>query len=396
MFLASCASRTRTGDSVEDRVSASVRTYDSQGIHRTATSGDAAAASWALEEARRAGADASLESFELSRVDLRTCYADIAGRRIEGVPLFDASFTDERGASGRLGPLGSDAQIGVVREEHSGLAGLRRNVIPDVRRSRHKAVILVTAGNVPGLFLNNAGRFTDPAGPPTLQVASTEGAWLLEHANAGTSATVFAVADRTPARAANVVARIDGTMPEAAPIVISTPRSGWWRCAAERGGGIACWLELVRAVADAKPKRTCHFAAFSGHELSWLGGQDYHTRRPDIAKRAHLWLHFGANIGATRQPNLLNASSEELDKWAAAAMEREGLAVDRRAARDATPFGEAALVHRRGGRYVSIVCDNDYMHHPDDRWPDAVDPVVLARYASAFASGVVQVAVTRP
>ena len=396
LALNSCALRARTNDSVESRVARWVQTYDSLGDHRTATPGDIAAANWLADEARKAGADVALEPFDLSRVDPRACYASIAGRRIEGVPLFDASFTDERGITGRLGPLGSDAEIGVVQSHHSGLIPPPgeggRSVLPEVRRSRHKAVILIARGSVPGLFLLNAGSFATPSGPPTLQVSSTEGPWLLDQAKRGTNATLLVMADRTPAKASNVVGQVAGTNADLAPIVVTTPRSAWWRCVAERGGGIACWMEVVRAVADAKPKRSCYIAAFSGHELSWLGGRDYLKRRPDIAKRAHLWLHFGANIGAPRQPNMLTAYDDGLEKWAAGTMEREGIAVDRRAPRGTVPLGEAALVHRLGGRYVAIVCDNDYFHHPDDRWPDAIDVAALARYARAFASGIVQMA----
>ena len=73
-------------------------------------------------------------------------------------------------------------------------------------------------------------------------------------------------------------------------------------------------------------------------------------------------------------------------------MEREGLAVDRKAAQDATPFGEAAIFKRAGGRYVAPVCDSDVFHNQADRWPDAVDLAALARYAKAFAYGALQLA----
>jgi hypothetical protein len=174
--------------------------------------------------------------------------------------------------------------------------------------------------------------------------------------------------------------------------VISTPRSGWWQCASERGGGLACWLEVLRVLALLKPKRDCLFVAFSGHEISWLGIQDYLRRRPDVVKRAHVWLHFGANVGAPQQPNMINASDDPLEQWAVAAMEKEGLQVNRKAKRGSIPFGEVALVHRAGGRYAALVCESDVFHNVADRWPEAVDVASLARYARAFAMGVAQVA----
>ena len=45
-----------------------------------------------------------------------------------------------------------------------------------------------------------------------------------------------------------------------------TPRSGWYSCASERGGGIACWLELMRTLNGRAP-RDVLFVASSGHEL---------------------------------------------------------------------------------------------------------------------------------
>jgi hypothetical protein len=59
------------------------------------------------------------------------------------------------------------------------------------------------------------------------------------------------------------------------------------------------------------------------------------------------------------------------------------------------PFGEAAVFKRAGAQYVALVCDNDVFHNPADRWPDAVDVAVLARYAKAFATGALELAKQR-
>lgn len=402
--LAACATKSsrlpadtaQAATSTEGRVAAIVEAFDGQGHHRTATDGDLVSAHWLESEARKAGAETALEPFDLSRVDLGSCHVRMGDRRVEGVPLFDATFTNDAGVSGRLGPLGNDSEIGLMESEPSRLTDpgseSRRAVLTEVRQSPHKAVVLITRGSRPGLFLLNAPAFTKPFGPPTLQVSSTEAEWLQQHAQARTEITLVATVERRPAQAFNVVAKIPGTEPSLAPVVISTPRSGWWQCACERGGGLACWLEVVRACAVLKPKRDCLFVAFSGHEISWLGIKDFLRRRPDLVKQAHLWLHFGANVGAPRQPNMINASDDALEQWAVAAMEKAALSVSRKANRGSTPFGEAAFVHRGGGRYVALVCDNDLFHNPADRWPEAVDIGSLTQYARAFAAGITQVA----
>lgn len=45
-----------------------------------------------------------------------------------------------------------------------------------------------------------------------------------------------------------------------------------------------------------------------------------------------------------------------------------------------------------GGRFVTLVCGSDVYHNVADRWPEAVDVANLARYARAFANGVLELA----
>jgi Peptidase family M28 len=386
----------RSPDAIERRVAEVVEAYDAQGNHRTATPADSASADWLAGQVRQAGAAASLEPFMLNRVDPLSCYVRIGDRRIDGVPLYDATFTGADGVRGTLGPLGRDTDIGLAETEPSRLtepgSESQRARVVAVRQAHHKAVLLITRGTRPGLFLLNAPAFKAPIGPPTLQISSAEAEWLNVQAQQRAQATLVAHVERTPAQTFNVTAHVAGSDPNLAPLVITTPRSGWWQCASERGGGIACWLEIIRAVAANKPIRDCFFVAMSGHEISWLGAEAYLDRRKDLARRALAFIHFGANIGAPRQPNLIQASDDALEQWAVAAMAREGLSVNKKAARGATPFGEAAIFKRAGGRYLAPVCDNDVFHNQADRWPDAVDVALLARYARAFAKGVLELA----
>jgi hypothetical protein len=258
----------------EERLAALVEAYDRQGIHRSATDIDQQSAEWLLGCARGFGVRAALEPFPLNRVDPQPSFLRVAGRRIEGVPIFDAAFTGSEGVHGRLGALGSDAEIAVAETEPFTLMEPQkeqRNSVTTARSSRHKAVVLLTRGSRPGLYLLNALSFRAPCGPPMLQVSSAESAWLRDQAAAHTQATVVAAATRTAAKAFNVVTKISGRDPELPPLVVMTPRSGWWQCAGERGGGLACWLETMRVLARATTERDCLFVACSGHELGFLG-----------------------------------------------------------------------------------------------------------------------------
>jgi hypothetical protein len=361
-----------------------VREYEEQGDHRTGTVVDRASAEWLAAEVRRAGLDASLEAFSLERVDPLMGTLLARERRIEGLPLFDGAFTDQHGVTGRLGLLDSDAEIGLVELRPNHAAAGR---LGDARRRHgHRAIVCVTRGARPGLCPSNADCFLEPFGPPVLQVASSEGEWLDAAARRGTELQLIAQVARRSAEAVNVVATVVGSDSALPPLVIMTPRSGWYRCASERGGGIACWLEIIRALCPLRARRTVHFVASSGHELGHLGIDAWVERRPGLVAAAVGWMHLGASIGAAVGPSIrLQASDDHFDIALTGALEAQGLTVTTRTSRGTVPGGEAEVVHRGGGRYVSIIGGNGLFHHPADRGPDAVDPVVMARFSQAFS-----------
>ena len=100
---------------------------------------------------------------------------------------------------------------------------------------------------------------------------------------------------------------------------------------------------------------------------------------------AKAWIHLGANIGAAQGPgNNLQASDDAMESMLAEAMSRAGLPIDRRHPRGAMPRGEAENVHRGGGRYVSVIGDNDLFHNTRDRGAHVVDPNVIERFARAL------------
>ena len=202
--------------------------------------------------------------------------------------------------------------------------------------------------------------------------------------------TLVAHVDRTAAQAFNVTAKIAGTNPALAPVVVMAPRSGWWQCASEQGSRIACWLEVMRAIKLGKPPRDCCFVALSGHELGYLGMDPYLKRHRDLQSRSHVWIFFGSDIGAPRQRNLIHASDEGLERWGVAAMEKEGIVVNAKARHDSIARGETRSVQQAGGRFFTVACESQVFHNPADRWPESIDVANLARYAQAFANGVLE------
>jgi hypothetical protein len=255
------------------------------------------------------------------------------------------------------------------------------------RQNRHQAIVVVTRGARPGFCPSNADSFLRPFGPPVLQVTSEEAPFLADCAGQSAGVVLTTHVERVRAQAFNIVATISGRDSSAAPLVVMTPRSGWWSCASERGGGLACWLEIMRAMRDTKPARDALFVASSGHELGHLGLDSFIGRRSGLVAGAKAWIHLGANIGAAQGPgNILQASDDEMEQMMAEAMTEAGLPIDRRHPRGVEPLGEARNIHRGGGRFISIIGKNDLFHSPDDRGPDVVDLSVIERFAKAFAT----------
>jgi hypothetical protein len=369
---------------VQRRIGGLIRAYEEQGHHRTGTAVDRTSADWLANVVRQIGLEPVLEEFMLNRVDPVHASLVVDGRTIDGLPLFDGTFTSSAGIAGSLGDLNSAASIGLVEippnAAEAGALGEAR------RQNRHQAIAVVTRGVRPGFCPSNADSFRRPFGPPVLQVGSEEGPFLAECARQRSKAVLTAHVERMQAQAFNVVAAAPGTNRSLAPLVVMTPRSGWWRCASERGGGLACWLEIMRSMRDAKPARDVLFVASSGHELGHLGIDAFIARRPGLVPAAKAWIHLGANIGAAQGPgNNLQASDDEMEAVMVEAMTKTGLRIDHRLPRGAVPRGEAENVHRGGGRYVSIIGSNDLFHNESDRGAHAVDVKVIERFASSLA-----------
>jgi hypothetical protein len=254
--------------------------------------------------------------------------------------------------------------------------------------------VIVCTGERPGMGLLNAERFRNPYGAPTIHVSSEADETVLAGVARAASVRVVAENQYVPATAHNVVVAIQGSRHASPPVVVMTPRSSWWQSTAERGGGIVCWLESLRALIAAPPGCDVVFTANSGHELGHLGLDDFMARRPawerPISEGGATWIHFGANIGAAGGELSLQSTSDELRQLTEIELARAGRAPDVVAPKTHTPTGETRDIHRAGGRYITLVGSNPLFHLPQDRWPHAVDADAVTRIAAAAAALVVE------
>lgn len=358
------------GGDIEQRLTLLVQEFDRQGNHRTGTRGDLLSAQWLSTQMQAWRVSALLEPFAFPRVDIVNAYLQQRDRRLDGVPVYDATFTDAFGVFGRLGPPQAGTDVAVVSSDDPDWPGLRRT-------TKAAVIVLVAKAARPGLALQDAPDYGAPFGPPVLQVSSEESAWLREQVEKGASVKVVLDAKREPAQAFNVLARIRGRDPAAPPLVVSASRSGWWRAASERGGGLACLLEAVRAVSAIRPVRDCVFVAATGSELGDLGTAALLEKHPEL-RAANAWVRLGPNLGAAVRGSVVAETGDEaLGAAAREAAAGAGLDVQLQAGAADAPAGLAA------GRLVSVFATgNPYVRLASDRWPDTLSMPALAKQAS--------------
>ena len=354
-----------------------IRSFESFGVHRTGWPGDDATSEWLVAEMQAAGIEAERDRFTFPRVECRTARLTWPDGAADGLPLYDGGFTPPDGVEGQLvSPDDGAEHVAIVVAfadqpggDFAGPALYQR--LGEMHGAG--AVGLVLVGGE--LVVRNAERIDRPAALPVLQLAPRDSAAFASSVLMGAEATLAIDAERLSSSATNVVATLPGAGPESAPVGVMTPKSGWFGCAGERGGGIAIWLAIAEALAAIpQRRRPVHLVASSGHELHHYGLAAHFRARPHLAAGAVAWLHLGTSIGARKPRPRMAASDEELLAIVSGALEdanaspREFFAAD-------TPGGEA--------RYVSLLGGHSLFHSPNDTVDRAVDAESVARHARA-------------
>ena len=375
-----------------------IRQYETFGVHRTGWPGDMESAEWMRAELTAAGIDASLEEFEFPMLESRAARLSWDGGGLEGVPLHDCGLTGPAGVSGALAPAGvadTRGRIVIARENDPDFSQAHiYERVADLERSGAAGLVLPRCDSLGAINVMNAYRIGRPLGLPVLQVACPGETDLAEAAEHGGQAVLTIDADREPGAAFNVVATLPGEDGDAAPLAIMTPRSGWFTCASERGGGIAIWLGLAEAIhAMQSRRRTVHMVASSGHELDHYGLQGFLRDRQGLETRAIAWLHLGALIGSRATPVRIEPSDDELGALAESAFRSSGA---KRWAMWNQRGGEAANIAAAGGRYISLrggpsdTGGDTFFHSPNDSFDRASDIELVAASGRACVAMVEQ------
>jgi hypothetical protein len=372
-------------------IEARIQAYEDLGIHRTGWPADDATSKWLVEELAEAGVNAESERFSFPRVELRRAELRIGSDRIEGIPLYDAGFTKYGGIDGELcedtdeEPFAKIVLATSVMRADPRWSGLEiGDRIEELTDQGAIGLILPSADRDGGIVLRNAHRIESPHGLPVLQIPRSVASTLQSQIMIRGEVDFEVDGERLRSNATNVIATIEGEDSALPAIGIVTPKSGWFTCAAERGGGIAAFLALAESLAANPPPRTVHLLASSGHELNFYGIRAYTRVHRERIADAEAWLHLGASIGAREEPRAIVASSDtELNELLRGALTSESLEPSESREPGPSLGGESVVVSELGTRYISFLGGHAYFHSPNDVVEQAVDAECVARWARA-------------
>lgn len=173
--------------------------------------------------------------------------------------------------------------------------GMRDPVTTAFAAGASAAVVITNGPSGDIIALNADGRKPMFAGPVAL-IAPRDARPFLDAATKHAPATLRLTGTGGHRPAFNFVGRIDRGKDRW--VVVSTPRSGWFGCAGERGSGVAGWLWLARWASGALRDHNLAFVCNTGHEYEYLGAaESLHAIAPPPEK-THFWLHVGANFAS--------------------------------------------------------------------------------------------------
>ncbi|MFF1836502.1 hypothetical protein ACFVXE_20180 [Streptomyces sp. NPDC058231] len=256
----------------------------SQWHHRTGSSDEAAALRWLERQLRSLGAVTGRWNYDYPHYEWKA-QVRVGNVSVPTVPLYYEGTGRVKGRADFVQPVttskdGNDpAVLAAVAE--AARAGASVAVLPTTS----------TTANYPaydGLVAYNSDPDAPKTGIPTLLVPGRVADRIRRY-----GADVDFRARTVPARTYSLTGWLGTRRPVADPVIVTTPLSGWFTCAAERGTGLALALALAVELSREHP---VFFLGNTGHELSNYGVRAYLADEFDLRPRAV--FHLGSALAA--------------------------------------------------------------------------------------------------
>jgi hypothetical protein len=298
--------RTVAAPAPVDRIEEDLRRYIGFGAKASGGAGDNASGAWIADELARAGYSVERSTFQAPFFEPRTVELRVAGTAASLIPQAIVRQTPAEGVDGPLFqfdpgspasiPAGAIVLIDLPRQNWSTATDpVIRKAVAACESAGAVGVVLLTNGPTGEAIALNAPGDEPLFTLPVACLAPRDAAPFLEAAGDRTSATLT-ITGRAGRREAFNVAGRHRAPGATRNVIVTTPRSGWLTCAAERGPGIAIWLDLMRWLPTSRLALNVVFSSNSGHEYENLGAShQIESNLPKAAETA-LFLLFGAGV----------------------------------------------------------------------------------------------------
>jgi len=281
-----------------------LETWVAMGDKASGGPGDRDSGAWMESRLKRFGYRTQRQVFEAPSDRLGSVALTLGNASVQGVAQGPARVTGPGGVTGglTLGRPTAPARGALVvvdlpaRRWSSVRQPELRTLADEVRASGAAGLILVTNGPTGEAIALNAPAGAPPFGVPTLVLAPKDAGPVLAAAREGQTARLVIDGEAGQRPAFNLIGRIDRG--KGRTVVLSTPRSGWFTCAGERGPGVALWLALLPWMAKRLKNHDIVVITASGHEYENLGAEAFLHREAPAPERTALWVHLGAGIAA--------------------------------------------------------------------------------------------------
>ena len=274
--------------------------YQSLGDKASGGRGDSASGAWLEGELKAMGYAVTRQAIETPAYEGDATLTS-GSAKAAVIPQAIVVPTSAEGVSGPLYLAGSRTGPGISLvvlpyARWSGVLGVVQARVAAAMAAGASAVVVVTTGPTAEAIALNTPAERRLFDRPVAVLAPREAEPFLKAAARGESATLTMAGRSFRRPAFNVTARLDRGAIKT--MVLSTPRSGWFSCAGERGTGLAAWWLLARWAARAKLPVNLALVATSGHEYEYAGGERFIAEVAPKPKDTALWVHLGANVAA--------------------------------------------------------------------------------------------------
>ncbi|MEZ5939469.1 MAG: hypothetical protein R3C52_14820 [Hyphomonadaceae bacterium] len=290
----------------EDALRADLEFLDQGEFLQTGGLGDIATAQRTEARLVQAGFEISRQNFQAPGFDVQRAELEVNG---EAIPVAPQAIVVPTGPDGIEAPMRiwrSDADTPAMKD------AIAMVMLPSARHSRllspqikpaldaalsagPRAVVLITNGPSGETIYLNAPYAKSYADIPIATLGPKPGAAALAAAEQGATGKLVVDGKNQTRNSWNLIGRITGRGPA---VVVSTPRTGWVRCVAERGPGFAAFMAMAAWAPKALPGNDLVFVSNCAHEYDNAGSRAFIEHAAPAPEHTHLWVHLGAGLAS--------------------------------------------------------------------------------------------------